>query len=82
MKTVLDIEVPCMISGMRLGGFQVPLHRVPLVVLDNGSIMAYCPNHRWRSFIGDITTVQEILKVAKVVRRIEKPLKEKKYGST
>ena len=82
MKVILDIEVPCPVSGLTLNGRVCELHKVPLIRLDNGSIMAYCPNHRSRSFIADKTTCYMIAKVANVVERIEQPLKEPKHGTT
>lgn len=82
VKEILDIEVPCALSGLVLNGMVCELHRVPLIRLDNGSIMAYCPNHRTRTFIADRTTCYLILKVAHVVERVSQPLKEKNDGST
>lgn len=82
VKVILDIEVPCPVSGLVLNGRVCELHKVPLIRLDNGSIMAYCPNHRSRSFIADKTTCYMIAKVANVVERIEQPLKEPKHGKT
>ena len=82
VKVILDIEVPCPVSGLMLNGRICELHKVPLIRLDNGSIMAYCPNHRSRSFIADKTTCYMIAKVANVVERIAQPLKEPKHGTT
>jgi len=82
VKEILDIEVPCLVSGLTLNGKVCDFHKVPLIRLDNGSIMAYCPNHRSRSFIADRTTCFLISKVAKVVDRISQPLKEPKHGPT
>lgn len=82
MKAVLDIEVPCHTSGLVLSGRMVEVHRVPLMLLDNGTLMAYCPAHRNRSFLSDPTTVHLILKTATIVRKIEKPIKEPKHGTT
>ena len=82
MKAVLDIEVPCPVSSLRMNGQLVEIHRVPLMLLDNGCLMAYCPNHRSRAFISDRTTVQWIMKTAQIIRRIEKPVKEPKNGTT
>lgn len=81
VKVVLDIEVPCPMSGLVLGGRVCDLHKVPLIRLDNGSIMAYCANHRVRCFISDPTTCFLISKVANVVERIPQPLKESKNGT-
>jgi len=82
MKAVLSVDVPCHTSGLSLGGRIVECHRVPLILLDNGTLMAYCPNHRNRSFISEPTTVHLILKDATIIRRIEKPIKEPKQGTT
>lgn len=82
MKAILDIEVPCPVSGLRLNGRICDFHKVPLMLLDNGTIMAYCPNHRARSFIADRTTSHMIAQSANVIQRIDKPIKEPKHGST
>jgi hypothetical protein len=81
-RGVLDIEVPCHVSGLLVGDTRIGIHMVPLVLLPNGSLMAYCPNHRNRSFIADATTIHLILKNATIVRKIEKPIKEPKNGKT
>lgn len=82
MKVILDLEVPCPVSGLYLNGKVCDYHKVPLIRLDNGTIMAYCPNHRSRTFIADKTTCYMISKVAQVVERIPQPLKEPKNGTT
>ena len=83
VKVILDIEVPCPVSGLKLNGKICDFHKVPLIRLDNGSIMAYCPNHRSRTFIADRTTCFMISKDANVVERIPQPLKkEPKHGAT
>jgi len=82
VKAILDIEVPCIVSGLKLNGRVCEFHKVPLILLDNGTIMAYCPNHRARSFVSDRTTSHLIMKSAKIVERIQKPLKEPKHGTT
>lgn len=82
MKAILDIDVPCSVSGLRLNGQVCEFHKVPLILLDNGTIMTYCPNHRSRSFISDRTTVHMIMKSANIIQRIDKPIKEPKHGTT
>ena len=82
MKVILDIQVPCPVSGLKLGGAICEFHKVNLMRLDNGSIMAYCPNHRARSFVSDRTTCFLISQSARVLERIEKPVKERENGSS
>lgn len=82
MKAILDIEVPCPVSGVPLNGRVCDIHRVPLMLLDNGTIMAYCPHHRGRTFISDRTTCYMIMQSAHIVERIDKPIKEQKHGAT
>ncbi len=82
MKAILDIDVPCPTSGLKFNGRICEFHKVPLILLDNGTIMAYCPNHRARCFISDRTTCHMIAKSANVIERIDKPIKEPKHGAT
>ena len=82
MKAILDIEVPCQVSGLKLNGSACDFHKIPLILLDNGTLMSYCPNHRARFFISDRTTVHMIMRTANIVERIEKPIKERKHGTT
>ncbi len=82
MKAILDIEVPCPVSGLKLNGRVCDFHKVPLMLLDNGSIMAYCPHHRARTFISDRTTSYMITQSANVIDQINKPIKEPKNGTT
>jgi hypothetical protein len=82
VKAILDIEVACPVSGLKLNGVICDLHKVPLIRLDNGCLMAYCPNHRVRAFISDRTTCHMISKFAQVLERIEQPFKDGKNGKT
>lgn len=83
VKVILDIEVPCPVSGLVINGQTCVFHKVPLIRLDNGTIMAYCANHRSRTFIADKTTCYLISKVANVVERIPQPnKKEPNHGTT
>jgi hypothetical protein len=82
MKAVLDIEVPCPVSGLKLNGVICQFHKVPLMMLDNGTIMSYCPNHLMRCFISERITCSMNLKDAVVVQRIEKHVKGRRNGSS
>ena len=82
MKEVLDTEGLCPTTTMVIRGQQVMPHRVHLQVLDNGTIMGYCPNHQTRWFIGDRGTVADIRMSSQVISRIERPVKEPKHGTT
>ena len=82
MKAVLDATALCPVSGQRVSGSLVDPHRLPLMLLDNGTIMMYCPNHMTRAFISDRTTVRLILQGTKIIERIEKPVKGAKHDQT
>lgn len=88
MKLILDAEAPCPVSGMLIRGVRVPYHTLPLQVLNNLTIMIYCPNHKVRSFIGDRTTCAAIIEERKVLHRVERHIpnkelkKEAGHGTT
>lgn len=82
VKAILDIEIACPVSGLRLNGVLCEVHKIPLIRLDNGCLMGYCPNHRVRAFIADRTTCHMISKNATVLERIEQPFKDRKNGKT
>lgn len=80
----LDIEVVCPLSGLKLDGIVIPLHKMAMMQCDNGALFARCPNHVVRTFISDFTTVRQIMKQAVVVQITERNprKKEKSNGST
>jgi hypothetical protein len=60
-KVVSGLELVCPWSEVVLKGGRIPRHKMPVVVCDNGSLMAYCPNHMLRCFTGDVSTVRRIM---------------------
>lgn len=80
----LDIEVICPVSGLKLGGVTIPVHRMPMLQCENGSLFARCPNHVVRTFISDFATVREIVSQAVVLQITDRNArkKEKSNGST
>lgn len=72
-------------SGLIVFGRQVPVHRVQLQALENGTLMAYCPNHLTRMFISERVISSDIKKNAKILDRLFPPVKktkEAKNGKT
>jgi hypothetical protein len=86
VKVVYDINIACPVSGLRLSGRTCEVHMIPLMLLDNGTIMGYCPNHKTRVFISDRITSYYIQKTGQVIDRIPNPpkplYKERKHGPT
>lgn len=80
----LDIEVICPISGLKINGVVVPVHRMAMMQCENGALFARCPNHVVRTFISDFTTVKQIMNQAIVVQVTDKRArkKEKLNGAT
>lgn len=82
----LDLEVVCPLSGFRLNGNVIPVHKMAMLQCENGSLFARCPNHQVRSFISDFTTVKEIMNQAVVLQTTtsngRKSKKEKLNGTT
>jgi hypothetical protein len=79
----LDIEVICPVSGLKLDGVTIPVHRMAMMQCENGSLFARCPNHVVRTFISDFATVRHIMNQAVVLQITDKnPRKEKRNGTT
>lgn len=80
----LDIEVVCPLSGLRLNGVVIPIHKMAMMQCANGSLFARCPNHVVRTFISDFTTVRQIMSEAVVIQITDRNprKKEKSNGAT
>lgn len=81
MKLVLDLDLACPVSGIVIQGGKIPYHTLPVQVLDNGTIMVFCPHHLVRVFVGDKITCRSIVESSKIIERIDKK-KEAKHGTT
>jgi len=64
----LDTTAICPVSGMKLDGVVIPVHRMTMMQCENGALFARCPNHVVRAFISDFTTVRHIMSQAVVVQ--------------
>lgn len=79
----LDIELVCPVSGLKLNGVVIPLHKMVMMQCENGSLFARCPNHVVRAFISDFTTVRHIMSQAIVLSITDrKPRKKEKQNGT
>lgn len=80
----LDVELVCPLSGFKLAGVVIPVHKMAVMQCENGSLFARCPNHVVRSFISDFTTVKHIMNQAIVIQVTTRNQrkKEKLNGST
>lgn len=80
----LDVEVVCPLSGFKLNGTVIPVHKMAMLQCENGALFARCPNHQVRAFISDFTTVKQIMNQAVVVQTTTKNerKKEKLHGPT
>ena len=59
-KRVVDLEIWCPLSGVRLGNLVITNHKIGVFVCANGSLMGYCPTHVLRCFVGDPDTVDRV----------------------
>jgi len=80
----LDLEAVCPLSGFKLNGVVIVVHKMALVQCENGALYASCPNHRVRAFISDHTTVKQIMNQAVVLQTTNPKArkKEKLNGTT
>ena len=79
----LDIEVICPLSGLKLNGAVIPVHRMAMMQCENGALFARCPNHVVRTFISDFATVRNIMSQAVVLQVTDKnPRKKEKSNGT
>ena len=80
----LDVEAVCPLSGFKLKGTVIPVHKMAMLQCENGALFARCPNHQVRAFISDFTTVKQIMNQAVVVQTTTRNerRKEKLNGST
>ena len=82
----LDVEVFCPLSGFKLNGTVIPVHKMATLQCENGALFARCPNHVVRCFISDFTTVRSIMNQAVVVqtttRNERRQNKERLNGKT
>ena len=77
-KKLLDTELFCPLSGLKVAGQVIPPHKMGVMQCVNGSLFAKCPAHLVRCFIADFSTVKLIVSNAKVLRVIEVNRKENK----
>lgn len=77
----LDIEVLCPLSGLKLNGTVIPIHKMAMMQCTNGSLFARCPNHVVRAFISDFTTVRAIMNQAVVVQITERNPRKKENSN-
>lgn len=79
----LDLEVVCPLSGLKLNGTVIPVHKMAMMQCENGALFARCPNHVVRTFISDFKTVREIMNQAVVVQTTTRnPRKKEKSNGT
>jgi len=79
----LDIELFCPLSGFKLNGTVIPVHKMATMQCENGALFARCPNHVVRAFISDFKTVREIMNQAVVVQTTTRnPRKKEKSNGT
>jgi hypothetical protein len=81
----LDTEVICPVSGLKLNGVVIPMHRMAMFQCENGALFARCPNHVVRTFISDFTTVRHIMNqaiITQITERKNPRKKEKSNGTT
>lgn len=79
----LDLEVVCPLSGFKLNGTVIPIHKMPMLQCENGALFARCPNHQVRCFISDFKTVRDVMNQAVVIQTTTKnPRKKEKLNGT
>jgi hypothetical protein len=77
-KKYLDTELFCPLSGLKIKGYSIPIHKMGVMVCENGALFAKCSLHLVRCFISDWPTVKSIVDNAKVIKIVEVKPKEKK----
>jgi len=77
----LDIEVICPVSGLKIDGVVIPMHRMAMMQCENGALFARCPNHVVRAFISDFTTVRHIMNQAVVVQVTDRRPRKKENSN-
>lgn len=79
IRKYIDTQLFCPLSGAKLQGKVVQLHKMQMMQCENGSLFAKCPHHVVRCFISDFSTVKVIMEMSKIVKIVDTKAKEKKH---
>jgi hypothetical protein len=80
-RALLDLEIHCPWSGIKLKGKVIPVHKVRVMRCANGVLFSICQIHKARTFTADQNTIAEVIQSVNVLEITQKPPPRKSHHS-
>ena len=73
-RTLLDLEVWCIWSGITINGEKIKPHKIQVVVCQNQTLFSMCTVCKMRAFTANWNLIAKVMKSANVLKVSEKPM--------
>lgn len=72
-RALLNLEIHCPWSGIKLNGKVIPVHKTRVMRCQNGVLFSICQIHKARSFTADPNTIAVVIQSVDVLEITQKP---------
>lgn len=80
-RTLLDLQVWCPWSGIKIGDRKTPPHKVSVIVCENRTLYSFCPECQTRSFTLNYNLVARVIQNSTILNVTEKPGRGRKINN-